>query len=55
MDDPKALTPAVQIWTGSALPWALRPDTAPCERDLGEDARDLIRAWRKANPVCIEN
>ncbi len=53
LDDPKAITPGVQIWARSALPWALRPDTERRERDLGDDARDLIRVWREANPVCI--
>lgn len=53
LDDPKVINPGLQIWTRSALPWALRPDTAGYECDLGDDARELIRVWREANPVCI--
>lgn len=51
LDDPKAITPGVQIWTRSALPWALRPQTRTFAQDLDEGEKQLIREWRSANPL----
>jgi hypothetical protein len=49
LDDPAAIKPGVQIWTGSALVWALVPQVVQREGNLGDDVREMIAAWQKEN------
>lgn len=51
LDKPDEFAPAMQIWTRSALSWALRPDTPAFLKESDDTARELGRAWRAKHLV----
>jgi len=50
LDDRKWITPAAQIWTRSAQPWAIA-EGVPCFEEGFTDAGALIAAWQAAHQV----
>lgn len=51
LDDHKDMKPVCQVWTSSALPWAIVPGILTADGDPSpEQIAESMRLWREAHP-----